>query len=213
MLRACFLILATSTVSSWRFEPMPSPPARKVVLAQDDMPQVLVRSSRRPSLPMGKLTIPAYVRKVIHNIRPGTTRAQLRRLFAPAVGHASSDRGIVRSLGAKVHSVSERVNPQEFYYRFAHAPHGLEFGRSRKGQWRFGKWVFGREQRFGGLVMIKVTWRYSNNRAREDYRTETWFGHKVITAPVYDGVAGGSPDDVVRRISKPYLDFEPGSHG
>ncbi len=114
----------------------------------------------------------------------------------------------VRGSGDSSFSVSARTNPQVFYYRFASVP----LTRSDMTHWSFKAIspVFGPA---GTVIGIDVTWAYSNHYKRQKYSHRWENHHKITIGPVYDGVAGGSPDDKITHVSKPYLYIDPGVHG
>ena len=188
-------------------------PARRSSAAQE-MPTVLKRSPKEPYLPAGKVTIPRRLRQIVHKIHPGMTRDEVDRWFGPRSGGIHSDFGIVTRLRGSDAHLTQRRNPQEMRYRFASVRLELVSGR-KVSYFKFGKWEYDKnrdvsEATQGAVLVVKITWRYTNHWKHNQYRKAKWFGHTVTEAPFYDFTAGGSPDDVVVRVSKPYLEFDTG---
>ena len=65
----------------------------------------------------------------------------------------------------------------------------------------------------GTVVVLIVSWKYSNRYQHNQYYRVRKGSHEVTYAPVYDGVAGGSPDDVITKVGPPYLTFDLGVKG
>lgn len=102
-------------------------------------------------------------------------------------GHMTSSIGVVS--GGTEPTVSGRINPQTFIWR-SHDSAAT-----------------------GTPVAVKITWKYTNHFNRSAYHTVKWKGRKIVYAPVFDGVAGGSPDDVVVHVSESFLVIDPGISG
>lgn len=72
--------------------------------------------------------------------------------------------------------------------------------------------VCGSEDQMGTHIAIDVTRKYTDHYRRKMYRHVQEDHQDRIFAPVYDAVAGGSPDDVVTHISEPYFTYDSGNH-
>ena len=155
----------------------------------------------------GEAKIPPSILKTIRTVHRGMTRAKFDRLFAPYTAPLTSDFGPIN--GEDNTWASGRTNPQYFYYRRAYITGWMG---NRKPDTTH--WILKPAAGNGTLIMLDVSWAYSDRYQRQKYyRYLRPHHHTLIFAPVYDGVAGGSPDDVITRVSSPYLTFDAGIHG
>jgi len=148
----------------------------------------------RPSRVRGaRLQLPSRVRRDIASIAAGKSRTSVDRIFIPYDGRTRLTSGIVS--GWHKPSLMGRSNPQIMFYRFAHTDGLLD------------RWTFSQFQRngLGTFIAVDITWRYSESYNHKSNVTKFQGSQRIVYAPAYDGVAGGSADDVVVKISKPYI--------